>query len=68
MSKEKRTITNPVTGKRQQVGVDSERLRLVSLGFDESGKVIYQETVENDVPTFRGYLPDAVKFLRFDAR
>jgi len=61
-----RTITNPVTGKEQTIGQDKPNVRLLKLGFDATGKVVYQETEENGTPTFRGYLPDAAHFLGFN--
>lgn len=62
----KRTITNPVTGKMQRIGQDKPNVKLLKLGFDNTGKVVYQETEEKGALTFRGYLPDAVHFLGFN--
>ena len=62
----KRTIINPVTGKTQTIGQDKPNVKLLKLGFDGTGKVVYQETEENGTPTFRGYIPDAERFLGFN--
>lgn len=57
----KAIFTNPVTGKKQQVNSDG----LKSLGFDENGKLVYQEFILGDVFNMRGFLPDAKHFVKF---
>ena len=60
-----RTIKNPVTSKIQSIAQDSSKVTLLKLGFDNSGKVVYQETDEKGTLTIRGYLPDASQFISF---
>ena len=60
----KQIFTNPATGKRQSVPVING-IVLFSLGFDEAGKVVYQEFERKGIINLRGFLPDAKYFVRF---
>ena len=56
-------FVNPATQKKQKVNTQNGALK--TLGFDEAGKVVYQEAVIDGVFHMAGFLPDAKHFVHF---
>lgn len=56
---------NPITGKMQQTNTSYKGTRLIKLGFDEKGKVVYQEYFKGDILHLAGSLIDSTTFVSF---
>lgn len=63
--KTKQQFKNPITGKKQETVVSNGTTRLTKLGFDDTGKAVYQEYYKRDRLHIAGSLIDSKKFVSF---